>query len=60
MIRLQSEYYNVMVTQWLVSACDIEKPVSKAASYSMATWYFFSYRYVTNRNMDQIISQFLF
>jgi hypothetical protein len=38
MIHLQSEYYNVMVTQWLVTVFDIGRIVSKAASYGMATW----------------------
>jgi hypothetical protein len=56
MIRLQSKYYNVMVTHWLVTVSDMKKSVSKAAGYSMSTWCSLSDRYVTSKKMGQIIS----
>ena len=39
MIHVQSEYYDVMVTRWLVTIFDIGKIVSKAPSYGMVTRY---------------------
>ena len=49
MIHLQSEYYNVMVTQWLVTVFNIRKIVSKAPSYGNTV---FLSSYVTNRSVD--------